>query len=182
MIRTSILSLAFLALAGTSATPAGEPKKEETKEGFRVYTISAHCGTRRLQGVYATPEEAFAALGKSRAVAYANRVEVTTGSEGTRLPAGRPTLYEVYSRSSDKSRWLKRGLYVDQKKAEEAAKAHAKEANKVAVVHDYGRGTCSRSTAGRAGVPGHFEQPTGPPGKPARRPTGLAPTRNYSAR
>ncbi len=136
MIRMSILSVAFLALMSTTATPAEEPKKAEDKQGFRVYTIVIKCGNRRLEGIYASPAEAFQAANKLRAKVVAMNVEVTTGSEGKLVPTGRPMLYEVYMRTC-RSGWRKQGLFADEKNAKAVAKTHETKGAKVEIVRDY---------------------------------------------
>ncbi len=135
MIRTSILSMAFLVLMGTTATPAEEPKQAEDKEGFRVYTISRLSGIRQLQGVHASPKEAFQTATKFRGGSW--NVEVTTGSEGKQVMAGRPVLYQVYRKTSEKSGWQHQGLFADEKKAEAVAKTLQTKGAQAEIVRDY---------------------------------------------
>jgi hypothetical protein len=155
MIRTSLFSLALFALIGTSAIHGDEakakrPSVEEAKEGFRVYTVSLRCQSRQLQSVHLSVIEAFRAADELRE--KGSRVEVTTGSEGKKLPVGSPELYVVYLRPC-KVAWEKREVVCDAKKAEQVAKQHKDNGDTVQVVHDYAPkevfhvygGGCSRS-------------------------------------
>ena len=154
MVRTSILSMAFLVLAGTM-TQAEEPKKAELKDGFRVYMVACRSQVRQLEGVYASAQEAIDAATKLRGRAT---VEVTTGTEGKMAPTGRPVFYHVYSKVCDKSGWRSAGIFADEKKLEAEIKAHQAKNYKTEIVHDYAPkevfyvygGGCSRSYQLRA--------------------------------
>src|SRR5262245_25721844 len=105
MFRMSLLTAAFLASAGMFAVSAEEAKtkKEEKpaatkKEGFRVYTVSCRSQTRSLHGVYDSARQAMNVAAELRKKNTAQQVEVTTGSEGEKVPQGDPMLYQVYSK------------------------------------------------------------------------------------
>ncbi len=136
MVRTSLWSLGLLVLAGAATSPAEESAPAD-KEGFRVYTIGLRCQARRLVGVYQTNQEAFRVAADLRTRHSPERVLVTTGSEGKNTPAGRPALYHIYTMTCSRSGWQKQLLLVDEKKVEEAVKAHREKGARVEVVHDY---------------------------------------------
>lgn len=143
MIRTSLFSLALFALAAAPATQRDQakpkrPDAEEVKEGFRVYTISPRCQARQLHGVYSSEREAFQVADDLRAPCKKapRQVEVTTGSEGKKLPTGKPELYLVYT-GGCKGGWVRREVACDAKKAEQVARRCREQGDRVEVVHDY---------------------------------------------
>jgi hypothetical protein len=136
MVRTSLLSLATLALLGAGVSTA-EGRKAADQEGFRVYSVALRTQFRVLKGVYPTPGEALRAAAELRAKSGLHPVEVTTGSEGKKLPDGRPALYHVYTRGCSRSPWQRGVILVDEKKVAEAVAAHKKNGVAVAVIHDY---------------------------------------------
>ena len=138
MIRTILSSMAIVVLTGALANGAAPPKPG-VEAGFRVYTVSPRCLSRNLVGVYATAGEAFEVASGLRAKSPPSRLEVTTGSEGTKLPTGRnrAILYQVYTKVCDKSGWQGQELYAQAEQAAEAAKTHEKDSKKVEIVCDY---------------------------------------------
>ena len=78
---------------------------------------------------------------------------MTTGSEGKKLPTGRPVFCHVYTGGCPKSGWQRQAAVVDEKQAEEVVKAHKGQRTRVEVVNDYAPkemysihgGGCSRS-------------------------------------
>jgi hypothetical protein len=136
MVRTSMLSLALVALVSTLAITAEEPKASD-KEGFRVYSVTLRCQTRRLLATCATPAEAFKAAAEQRAKFGGLRLEVTTGSEGKEAPRGQPALYQVYTMACPKAGWERQEILVNAAKAQEAVKAHKTKGEQVEIIHDY---------------------------------------------
>ena len=136
MIRTSLLSMATLVLAGALANSAAPPEPAP-EEGFRVYTISIRCRTRRLVGVYATAAEAFVVAAEARTRTSPAQVEVTTGSEGKTPPTGSPALYVVFTQGAAEERLAGAGALRGRDQGGGGRQTQEKEAKKVELVRDY---------------------------------------------
>ena len=156
MIRITMLSLAMFVLAAATEGRAAAPPLGD-KEGFRVYSVGARCGQRQLLGVYDTARDALHAASEFRSKG-SRRIEVTTGTEGKRVPTGQPAVYHIYTKVCDKSGWRSAGIFADEKKLEAEIKAHQAKNYKTEIVRDYAPkevfyvygGGCSRSYQLRA--------------------------------
>lgn len=159
MIRTSLLTVALLASAGVLSVWAEEAntkqqdKAASKKEGFRVYTILCRSQMRSLHGVYGSAEEAIRVATKLRKKHTAQRIEVTTGSEGEVVPRGNPMLYQVYSKSCKKGGWARSFVVGDRTRAAELAEGYQAKGGETEIVSDHAPkvvyhisgGGCSRS-------------------------------------
>src|SRR5262245_28496360 len=99
MVRASLLSVAVLALSGALAIQAEESKavqKErdgDHERGYRVYSVSIRCQNRTLLSRHDNLRDAFRAAAALREKSPGRTVEVTTGSEGKKVPTGAAGLY-----------------------------------------------------------------------------------------
>lgn len=136
MFRTSVWSVALFILTQTQASPAQQPKADD-RPGFRVYSVSLRCQTRTLLGVYPAAGDAFLAAARQRAKSSPARVEVTTGTEGKKVPTADPVLYHVWTKGCSRSPWQRGVILMDRKKADEAVKTFTKNGGRVEIVADH---------------------------------------------
>jgi hypothetical protein len=141
MIRASLFVFASLTLLTTIPAQARGPKAVQeapaAKEGFRVYSVGIRCQARRLEGTYDSLFMAFHAANKRRSRFPSQQFEVTTGSEGDKVPAGRPVVYHVYSMACEKAGWEKRESASNSTKANEIAKKYKDRGDRVEVLLDF---------------------------------------------
>jgi hypothetical protein len=136
MVRTSVWSLALFVLTPTLPSPAQQPKADDER-GFRVYSLSQRCRTRTLVKVCSSLDYALNVAADQRGRTSPHNIEVTTGSEGKKVPAGDPVLYHVYTRPGARVGWKRQVILADRKNADEAVKTHKKNGLEVEIVTDH---------------------------------------------
>jgi hypothetical protein len=132
MIRLAVLPLALAAFVSAAAPPSSTAKK-----GFRVYSVSGKCGSRRLIGVYATLAEAAKAAGVRRDSSQLN--EVTAGTEGVK-PPGRgdeAVLLTLHWRYPRQAIWSKGLVFGNSVQAQAAAGSCRAKGAETLIVRDY---------------------------------------------